>query len=67
MSSPVQCVYEEQSAEDAAKTMSKFKLRRLPVLNREERLVGIVSLGDLSLRGAELAAAALRTVSKRGG
>lgn len=39
--------YEDQDILDAVGLMEKWQFRRLPVLNREERLVGIVSLGDL--------------------
>lgn len=39
---------ETDSADDVARNMSKNKVRRLPVLNDEKRLVGIVSLGDLA-------------------
>lgn len=31
--------------------MSEIKVRRLPVLNRDKRLVGIISLGDLATSG----------------
>src|SRR5438874_4665834 len=33
--------------------MGQWQIRRLPVLNHDKRLVGIVSLGDLSIGGAE--------------
>ena len=33
--------------------MSEWAVRRLPVLNRDKRLVGIVSLGDLATGGAD--------------
>lgn len=39
---------ENDDADDVARNMSKNKVRRLPVLNDEKRLVGIVSLGDLA-------------------
>lgn len=39
---------EEDSVEDAAELMSQKKVRRLPVLNEKKRMVGIVSLGDIS-------------------
>jgi CBS domain-containing protein len=47
--------FEDQTAEEAAEIMEDKKIRRLPVLNREKRLVGILSLGDLAVRtGQEL-------------
>ena len=48
MSSDLKYVFEDESTEDAARNMSALRVRRLPVLNREKRLVGIVSLGDLA-------------------
>lgn len=33
--------------------MGELQVRRMPVLNRDKKLVGIVSLGDLSSRGAK--------------
>jgi CBS domain-containing protein len=38
----------DQSVEEASKVMAAAKVRRLPVIDRDRRLVGIVSLGDLS-------------------
>jgi len=46
---PVYC-FEEDNLEQAAIIMEEKQVRRLPVLNRQKRLVGIVSLGDLALR-----------------
>jgi CBS domain-containing protein len=40
--------FDDQNIEDVGETMSANKVRRLPVLNREKRLVGIVSLGDMA-------------------
>lgn len=44
--------FEDQSLSDVASNMGENQIRRLPVLNRDKRLVGIVSLGDLSTSGA---------------
>jgi CBS domain-containing protein len=43
--------FEDQDVEEAAKVMEQQQIRRLPILDREKRLVGIVSLGDLAVRG----------------
>jgi CBS domain-containing protein len=40
--------YEDQEAEEACANMADIKVRRLPVVNRDKRLVGVVSLGDIS-------------------
>lgn len=39
---------ETDTADDVARNMAQNKVRRLPVLNADKRLVGIVSLGDLA-------------------
>lgn len=48
---------EEQDIQDAARLMEQYQIRRLPVVNRDKRLVGIVSLGDLAIEGANQALA----------
>jgi CBS domain-containing protein len=60
--------FDDEDVKEAAKKMEEKKVRRLPVLNREKRLVGIVSLGDLAVRtGKEkLAGEVLERVSQPG-
>lgn len=41
--------YEDEPVREAAKLMERYQIRRLPILNREKQLVGIVSLGDLAV------------------
>ena len=41
--------YDDEEVETAAALMSEKQIRRLPVLSRTQRLVGIVSLGDLAV------------------
>jgi len=45
--------FEDQDVTEAADLMQDNQIRRLPVLNRDKRLVGIVSLGDLALSADE--------------
>jgi len=40
--------FEDESIEHVAQNMGEQKVRRLPVMNREKRLVGILSIGDVS-------------------
>ena len=40
--------YEDESVEEIASQMGKLKVRRMPVMDRNDKLVGIVSLGDLA-------------------
>jgi CBS domain-containing protein len=42
--------FDEDDVEEAAQQMEQKQIRRLPVLSRDKRLVGIVSLGDLAVR-----------------
>lgn len=51
MSSGVTYCYEDQDVSDAANMMEEKQIRRLPILNRQKRLVGIISLGDLAVDG----------------
>ena len=41
--------FEEQSIEDGVQMMERYQIRRLPILSRAKRLVGMVSLGDLAV------------------
>jgi CBS domain-containing protein len=54
MTRDIKYVYEDESTEDLARNMGDLQVRRMPVLNREKRLVGIVSLGDLATAGDSL-------------
>jgi len=45
--------YEDEDVEEVSGKMKKHKIRRLPVVDREEKLVGIVSLGDLAVQSSE--------------
>ena len=51
MSSNVECCYEAQSLETVAQKMEKRQIHRLPVLNPDHSLVGILSVSDLAVRG----------------
>ncbi|MCC6531731.1 MAG: CBS domain-containing protein [Burkholderiales bacterium] len=64
MTPDVDYVYEDDSLEEAARTMSELQVRRLPVVNRDKRLVGIVALGDLALSKQDSAADALAGISQ---
>jgi len=50
MTEEVVYCFEDQDTEEAARLMKEKQIRRLPVLNRDKRLVGIVSLGDLAVQ-----------------
>jgi len=68
MTPDIEYVFDDDDIDDATSKMSRSKVRRLPVLSREKRLVGILSLGDISQGGeASQGARALSGVSKPGG
>lgn len=48
MTDSVLYCYEDQTAEEVLDNMAENKVKRLPVLDREKNLTGIVSFGDLS-------------------
>lgn len=50
MSSDVRWLTDDQDSEAAKQLMGDAQVRRLPVINADKDLVGIVSLGDLALR-----------------
>jgi CBS domain-containing protein len=59
--------YEDEELAHVAKNMSEEQVRRLPVVNRDKRLVGIVSLGDLAQNEGRAATKAVKGVTKPGG
>jgi CBS domain-containing protein len=64
MSNDIKYIYDDETLEDASRNMSELQVRRLPVLNRKKRLVGILSLGDLALNAKDNAGKALKDVSQ---
>jgi CBS domain-containing protein len=66
MTGPVLYCFEDESISAVLKKMADKQVRRLPVLGRNKRLVGVVSLGGLSLAAEQKAGgAALREISEK--
>src|ERR1044071_8539996 len=59
--------YEDDELDKVAKNMGDEKVRRLPVVNKEKRLVGIVSIGNIAQREAKAVNKAVKGVTKPGG
>ena len=60
--------FEDQEADDVLRNMGDLKVRRLPVVDREKQLIGIVSLSDMTTGGARPPAAeALQQIATPGG
>ena len=69
MSRDVKYCYEDQTIDEVTQNMGELRIRRLPVLTRDKRLIGILSLGDLAIdEGArDEAGEALGGISRPGG
>jgi CBS domain-containing protein len=48
MTEQVKYCFEDEDLDHVSKNMADIQMRRLPAMNRQKRLVGIVSLGDLA-------------------
>ena len=68
MSHEVLYCFEDEDIQHVAANMGDQQVRRLPVLSREKRLVGIVSIGDLARHAkARTAGEAVAAISRPGG
>ena len=50
MSDRVRWAYEDETVERAALMMAQYQIRRLPVINHDKRLVGILALADVAVK-----------------
>lgn len=53
MSSNVECCREDDDLNNVAKQMESRQIRRLPVVDDENKLVGVISLGDIAVRAGK--------------
>jgi CBS domain-containing protein len=68
MTADVRYVFEDEELEHVAENMAEQQVRRLPVMNRQKRLVGVVSLGDMTKgRHSPLTGRALSGIARQGG
>jgi CBS domain-containing protein len=68
MSEHIHYCFDDEEIDDVAQNMGDIKVRRLPVVNRDKRLVGILSLGDVArTEGGETVGDAVVGVSQPGG
>ncbi len=64
MSADISWCFEDDLIEDVSEKMSDIQVRRIPVVNHKNELVGIVSLGDLASRySSQTAAKPLKDIS----
>jgi CBS domain-containing protein len=68
MSHDIKYCFDDDDMDDVAENMGELQVRRLPVVTRDKRLVGIVSLGDIACasEGPD-AGEALELISRPGG
>jgi CBS domain-containing protein len=67
MSPNILSCFDDESPEEVLRNMKENQVRRLPVVNRDKRLVGMVSLGDLAQHSsAAQTGEALRGISSTG-
>lgn len=66
MTSNVSYCFDDEATDQAVENMKGQQIRRLIVLNRDKKLVGIVSLGDLATKGKddELSGKTLEQISE---
>jgi CBS domain-containing protein len=68
MSPGVKYIFDDDGVDDAAEVMADLQVRRLPVVDRENRVVGIISLADIAReRRPSQAGEALQGISRPGG
>ena len=53
MSAPVRTVREDSSLKDATELMEAAKIRRVPVVDAQGKLTGIISVADIALAGKD--------------
>jgi CBS domain-containing protein len=64
MSKEVLYCFEDDDVKNVAKNMSEIQVRRLPVVTREKKLVGILSLGDLARKESRTAGEAMKGIAE---
>lgn len=68
MTAEVKYCFEDDDADKVCSNMAEQQIRRLPVVNREKRLTGILSLADLATSdGGNGSGKALSGISQPGG
>ena len=65
MSKGITWCFEDQEIDDAAHLMDQKQVHHLPVMNRAKRMVGIITLGDLALRGSQSVFGEVRKLASR--
>jgi CBS domain-containing protein len=64
MSQEVKYCFDDADADDVLENMAEIQVRRMPVVNRDKRLVGIVSISDIAKDEEKEAGEALRDITR---
>lgn len=67
MTREVKYCFEDQDVDEVCRNMGEIQVRRLPVINRDKRLVGILPLGDIAFEGSDGIGKTLGCISQPGG
>src|SRR5262245_31372947 len=68
MTTDVKYCYEDEDLVHVSKNMAELQVRRLPVVSRDKRLVGILALADIAAtEGARVAGRAVEGITRPGG
>ena len=67
MSQEVKYCFDDADTDEVLENMADVQVRRLPVVDHDKRLVGIVSIGDLAKEDARESGQALRGIAQPGG
>src|SRR5437868_10597223 len=68
MTEEVKYCFDDEEIAEVARNMGDIQVRRLPVVNRDKRLVGILSLCDVAaMQDGAATAEALNRISRPGG
>lgn len=68
MTNEIKYCFADQEIDEVSRNMGDIQVRRLPVVDRDKRLVGVISLGDIATgHDRSRAAEALGGISRQGG
>ena len=64
MTKDIKYCFDDEDVDHVAHNMAELQVRRLPVMNRSKRLVGVISIGDIAKREPTAAGSSLKGVAK---
>ena len=67
MSEKICYCFEDDDIDEAAKIMAEHQVKRLPVLNKDKRMVGIIALSDIGRADGDCGQAALEGICEETG